>query len=380
MITQNKKRFKSGFNPLNPSGDCNTPLISLNNDVPVGETCPLSGLSLNLDYLQGFCTCEDIHSLISFLVKLEKTVTLDYTGKIGCYDMTARVKTIGEGVSIFYCQNDDIDIFTSRYSAYLQLSGEFFKKYELKDAIRILTGLSHTFNFRPTRIDIAQTDYRNTLNIQQMYDYALKDSHNTLCYLTYHKLITSGSYYKGEFHYSDTVYFGNSDKVVRVYDTLVKHGFSAIRFEGQYRNKVSEFIVSYLLMCTRSLDFSTISEALPTIEGFLSDFLLGTVDFRYKTDKNLERCERCDWWQNYLDYVSVTPQRFYIENDCFSMLNTLDWLQRQVFKTLAIIHEAKKSTFYEWLIGGISEAKQKFNSVDYLKIRLFREYFESQSG
>lgn len=204
------------------------------------------------------------------------------------------------------------------YELLIQLPGQFCRKLENQsEAIKFFSE-----NFRPTRIDIALDDYERRIS-QNAIDGLGKKGHykNVDSY----ELISSKSGQDSES--VSTCYFGALDgnKCIRFYNAEAVHNFDADRWELQARYEYAEQILNTLVENAES----------PKLAQIMGGFVTGAIDF-INPGENWYQDRRYEFWQNLRDELPAiklsSPKKE------FSLTKMLEWLERQVFSSLAVLY------------------------------------------
>jgi Replication initiation factor len=142
-----------------------------------------------------------------------------------------------------------------------------------------------------------------------------------------------------------TYYLGarNSESYVCFYDKFFesKGLIDSHRWEQRYGGNKA----NYVFGCFADLpDFAHVTQ-------FLYKFVIGSIDFIDKHCKDLDRCQRLDWFNEFLDYLSSTPLRISLNKIRTSVEAKMDWIARQVESSLAIISRCLSPLDFDKFIG-----------------------------
>jgi Replication initiation factor len=128
-----------------------------------------------------------------------------------------------------------------------------------------------------------------------------------------------------------TYYFGsrNSESYVCLYDKFFESRglIDSQRWEQRYGRKKADYVFNRF---ADLVDFTCVPR-------FLYDFVIGGIDFIDKHSKNLDRCQRLDWFSSFLDYLSAAPLRISLPKIRTSIEAKMFWIARQVETSLALI-------------------------------------------
>lgn len=160
-----------------------------------------------------------------------------------------------------------------------------------------------------------------------------------------------------------TQYLGSkkSGKFTRVYDKdhESKGEVSSLRIETVFKHGyVKSLLSSDVFVIIDCDDESILSYCLNAV--------LGQVDFvdREFGDKNLGRCPRLSWWQEYMDHVKSEPVRVTAQRVRSNIFDSIRWISRQVAPTLAgvrkLLGREMFADFLDYLVG---EAQSRIPKV-----------------
>ena len=96
-----------------------------------------------------------------------------------------------------------------------------------------------------------------------------------------------------------------------------------------------------------------------------------------KADKNLTRCPLLKWWADWCNRIqagvaSMQVKRTYPKPDLW---RTMEWLNRQVSKSLLLVREIFGSQFFwQYLIGMIDKARDRITDYDLARIHDYKQF------
>jgi Replication initiation factor len=141
-----------------------------------------------------------------------------------------------------------------------------------------------------------------------------------------------------------TYYLGsrNSESYVCLYDKFFqsKGLINSQRWEQRYGGVKSDYVFQ------RFADLADFSH----VTKFLYKFVVGSVDFIDKHCKNLDRCQRLDWFSEFLYYIHSTPLRISAYKIRTSVESKMHWIARQVETSLALISRSLSQLDFEQFI------------------------------
>lgn len=167
-----------------------------------------------------------------------------------------------------------------------------------------------------------------------------------------------------------TMYVGSrqSSSFVRIYDKGDR-----VRWERQTGRDIADTVLSDLI---RVHEDNRKAAPLPEYDRLLGEgivsHLTNGIDFLDRKDKNLSRGTRCPFWSEFLSWLR-SPQFKVVRHAVVPMLErTLQWLDRQVSKTMALIKDMMGTQFPHWLSGLVEGGRKRYKLVDRLKIEIHR--------
>jgi Replication initiation factor len=205
---------------------------------------------------------------------------------------------------------------------------------------------------RCSRIDIRCDDYGDRLKFADI---------DAACEAENHSGFHEGSLIKGYKKGGWTFQLGSreSEHFVRIYDKDVesKGETNCIRFESEFKGKKAEYI------------FKQIAQEHCYTPDTIAKWVLGKYDFIDKQDRNLDRNNRLDWWQKFVDDLATISQVAIVERVKSSVESKLHWVRRQVSKSLALIDRAIGSdSFAETLDDLLEYGRSKLRDYDNLLV------------
>ena len=280
---------------------------------------------------------------------------------------------------------------------YLSISGDSLRALGLEGQLRFLIAInSPVFDFtfpskarnylsnpwfqsgnkkwKCSRIDVGMSDFGKKLPVSQI-ESALRDKNY------------SGFEKCGQYHNFDsfgTFTFGSRESYEyrRAYDESAKtFGVrDAHRLEVEFKGDFSQTAYEMIMDLINARDYE-LELQFDTTYQFLKELVFGNIDFLdrssfsddgvLKIESHLNRCQRFDWWQEYLDYVDVSgiklPRSSYkktIEAKC-------EWAVKQVMPSLALLKKAFPHRFFQWLCDNIRAAGDRISESDLAMLRVW---------
>jgi hypothetical protein len=243
----------------------------------------------------------------------------------------------------------------------LQLSGEFWGKYTLAEQVKIISDLKTIYNCTATRIDIAIDDFTQKIIPLNKMIKAVKNQDVAGFQPSSYSVVSSmekenfpdGTY---KMNRLDTHYFGSrqSSKFVRIYTHKFYDGKKSLRYEAEFKQDRARWLFNWIASQYESLS-DNIPENSDTFIKTLSSFAVQAIDFRNRGMKkthngvwiesskqtHLDRCKRFDWWQSFIEIVAdKIACKIPLEQPSKTVEKTINWLNNQTAKTLAVIYKA----------------------------------------
>jgi hypothetical protein len=206
-----------------------------------------------------------------------------------------------------------------------------------------------------TRIDIALDDREKFIKLGKI-NRARKQGNFFNC--KYTELVASS-----ERGHTDaiTLYFGarSSDRRLRIYDKTLESKGKVIgnRWEAQFRRKAAGEVFRYWCDAWKRSP-NTVSSALARI-------VLGVIDFRDRGDGDADRhrCEPLKWFQSFIEAVNADPLRLAVKVEEKTMQRSINWVNRSVSSTLAMIKISLGAEFMPYIEKVVSEGGAKLNNL-----------------
>lgn len=247
-----------------------------------------------------------------------------------------------------------IDQESYLYYIHAELSGKYLSRFDLLGQLGIFRYLKAN-KVHSTRYDVALDDYRRMVSDEQIIK-ACKVG-NCSGFRKYQRK-TSAFIKNDEYQ---TIYLGASKKMVRRYDALPVHGEDCHRWELQLREHHARKFIDVFYKNEEIWDSFSIEDSVQAFSKFLLDYLLGSVSFIKKSDKNLDRCPLLSWWQRFINKLEAQPTWITLPKVEKSIQKTIDWHYRQVSSSLAIFAGALDfDRFLSYVDSLIEYGKEKF--------------------
>ena len=312
----------------------------------------IDNVSLMWDELDGFDILPFVRDLLgvefdfthSYPIRIGVVWENCYRGSLGCLYMFRRTE---RGI---------------RYR--LSISGKACSRTPLDLLLRFFEVVHHNnADLICSRMDICLDDYSKKLTFDNLC--AALDAKN-------HSGFNGGTSTRNH-DGSDgwTVYLGSrqSQHFVRVYNKAAesKGRIDAIRWESEFKSDKADYIY-------RKLALQKTSAAAV---AHLELYVFGNFDFIYKNQKNLERCDRLTWWEDFLAWVGFGRAKILVDKPVTSIESRVIWIKKQVEKSLALLSRAFGLDDFQSFIGDCvdsgSRRLKRFDDIlllEYLAARL----------
>lgn len=244
---------------------------------------------------------------------------------------------------------------TGEVEAFLIISGDSIEVLNLSQQLTFLWSMLYDGNMHCSRVDPKIDDYERRFNLDQAIQQAR-------CYnfsgARTRKIVESDT---------STLYLGSrlSEKMLRAYERP-----DCYRLEIETKDKLARAFLSGLTELLGGLD-SVIpwSEQTEKAHDYIRDFVLSAFDFvdRHKNEhkeKNIDRCPRFDWWQEFLDYASASVLKIVTPAIKPSIERKRDWLLKYVIPSIAQLSVFDSDTL-KMIESEVSRAIQNFKPRHY---------------
>lgn len=211
---------------------------------------------------------------------------------------------------------------------------------KIRDFGRFMFG----FGAHCTRFDWAVDDFDKFLDISVIHEHIDKYRCSGFANYTYYKSGKAGKDGCGE-----TLYLGAeaSDRRLRIYNKSVESGgeVDSTRVELQARDNWSN--VLFLAYCG---DSGSVGGGA-TVNGMA----FAHIDFVFGDDKNVTRCARAPWWDEFLSRLGE-QNKVREKRIPTSIADKKRWIEKQVTGTLSLLLECLGvDNFCDWLMREVAE-------------------------
>lgn len=266
---------------------------------------------------------------------------------------------------------------------YLVLTGAYWSLFELEHTHEILRDLAYVYNFKKcNRIDLKFDDYgqrapvkyllpaiKNGNLLNQKKIQPLLDRNGKKCYDENGELILDIKNYKYFQSQGTTHYLGYDKKILRFYNTLLKHGFNAQRTELQVREQYAQNTFDIL-----------IGTELEDMKTKILEIILGAYEFKYYVNypswKPKCKAPMMQWWAEWINYVKGNLEviKIKIKRHKTTLEKKARWLLQsgnQVIKTLLIFWLGFGSEYFNQILEIVAlRNSDKFTAKDMAMIEI----------
>ena len=361
------------------------------------------GCEFGIDWLN--CSTLMLPHQVHEMVSLVGSYLKDEMVSIGCYKMRGSHEnfndsyksTLGSQVLI---ASDEIACkkYGGRVKVHLSIAGDSLRAIGLEGQFRLLVAInSPQFDLRfPSRakkyqqvfiavkgnsrwkcnrIDIGCSDFGKKLPVEQIRDALYKKNY-------------SGFQKRRQINDFDnwgTLNLGarESGRFTRAYDENAKtKGLrDAHRLEAEFKDMLAHVTFGMIidLVHERDYDFSIVQDSA---YQFLKELVFGGIDFVDRTSEegeretHLDRCERFDWWQEYLDYVDVSGIKIPLPSKTKTIEAKMEYIVKQVAPTLALLKKAFAGNFVEWMSRIVEQGGERISAEALAMLRVWQEKAE----
>jgi DNA relaxase NicK len=216
---------------------------------------------------------------------------------------------------------------------------------------------NNLFGCRCSRLDISVDDYKKELQYRDIEQALIEGNYTG---------VRAGKVtvnYGGKFQ-GFTVNLGSrdSEKYIRFYDKFGEsHGrLDCYRWEVEYKGDLSDKLFRLLL----SFPFEQL-----LYQQALVNYAVSCVDFVDKSDKNIDRNLRLEWWDAWLSRVQTHSYKVRAKRVKTSISSTKNWIARSVSKALLMVQKSiGVERLDHFLLEIMKDAESRITSMDKLKL------------
>lgn len=387
--------------PRTSSGDV-AELFPTRTDVPLGLT-PCDSVRVGIDYFRfltirgQFVTPDEFRRIYQYLFPESEPISQHYSeeprfavGK-GLKKYCTYITTL-HGCRLYFTELENEDNHVC-VEFLVDLSGEYLSRFSLSELLEINSFFRQFGSVKCSRFDIS-------IDVPRVYQLDVVDlqtAYSNGNYAGFRKAHIN-SKLDGK---DSTVYLGSRETThfIRIYDMAVKHCMDAQRYEVEYKRKLAN-AYSYYFYCQFSdrgsyaifqsertgQDWLNCRESTEQYELRISRELagiaLGCVSFIDRSDSNhhtkIDELPKLPFWDKFLSAINqgiaIKPIRIPVVPKTIE--KTLDWLARQVSKTLLVLKQGLGTlNFKTYLEALLSYSEDRVTQKDKAIIDLLRQQY-----
>ena len=349
--------------PRTSTGDVSE-LFPISTDIP-DKLTPCDSVRVGIDYLrfltirEQFVTPEEFRQIYQYLFP-ESEPIFQYHSDEPKYSIGKGIKkyctyiTTLHGCRLYFTEIEEDDYACIEFL--VDLSGEYLSRFSLSEILEINVFFRQFGSVKSSRFDIS-------IDVPRRYQLDVVDLQMAYCngdFAGFKKAhITSKLDGK-----DSTVYLGSRETThfVRIYDMAVKHCMDAQRYEVEYKRQLAN-AYSYYFYC-QFLDRGSYAisrsektgqdwrNCLESTEQYelrisreLAGFALGCVSFVDRSDLDhhtkIDQLPKLPFWDKFLSAINqgIAIKPIVAPAIPRTIATTLDWLARQVSKTLLVLKQ-----------------------------------------
>ena len=288
--------------------------------------------------------------------------------------------------------------YGDRVKIHLSIVGDSFRAIGLEGQFRLLVAINSSqfdlrfpsrakkyhqlaivvkgnIRWKCNRIDIGCSDFGKKLPVEEIRDALYKKNYSGFC----------KRQQINDFESWGTFNLGarQSGRYTRAYDESVKtKGLrDAHRLEAEFKDMLAHVTFGMIVdqVNERDYDFSIEKDSA---YQFLKELVFGGIDFvdrvseEGEKETHLDRCERFDWWQEYLDYVDASGIKIPLPSKTKTIEAKMEYIVKQVAPTLALLKKAFGSNFVEWITRIVEQGGERISSEALAMLRVWQEKAE----
>ena len=218
--------------------------------------------------------------------------------------------------------------------------------------------------FKATRVDCATSDLMNRLKYDDIIEAVDTGNCKGFSIKSDQKGFkkTSGANNR---NWSTDLGSRGSDAMTRIYH---KDSNGYVRIEREYHDTRANAVFQSL---ANIYEISSIEREtmLTTLFGLVRSYSIEGIDFIKRTSKNLSRCLRLEWWDNFVKACDVEPIRIPTEKVIPTIEKSIAHLEKQYRATFAMILQYDPVNFYSWFRKFVSEGRERMTDTQKALVR-----------
>ena len=361
--------------------DCRAGMLLIRSRLFREREFPDCAIDIGIDYLMGVLRRLHPNKANSFISYVSQAFDceLDFKERFkhhGCYEFNYVYECPMSGLKIYYEMNDDTTV-TLAFVA----PGKSLRPLAISQIFDFIVRARSVYNCDFTLIDICVDDYKKRSSFKQLNNLAKKGDVAGAKNRLY---IDGGVVGDRGIEQAETMYLGSKRQVLRIYNAEFLHGIPAYRWEGRFREDRCRTIINFILQHYQ--DFvENPEEQLAFILKFLGNKVMAISKFVHrKGDKKqaITRFRRYAFYESILkDIGEIDPKLLKNEpkpklNSYEFVLKSFDWLNRQVFKRLALLEESFGFNFGNLFDDCLQSARDRYSNADDIRQRAINDFIK----
>lgn len=239
----------------------------------------------------------------------------------------------------------------------------------------------NAYGWQATRVDVSYDDYERLISprelFKQIYEpslYAGKPIRADFSGFLRIQHKVEHHRVKGLLH--DEVDFGRrgstgSGKYLRIYDKFLESNgrLNCVRWELELADERAR--MAWEAICRVNGDM--IEGVNAGVASVIGSMIGASVDFKKRTgDKNLDRLERYDWWQELLARMGRDPALLRVTREKKKVHKSLEYIVRQCSGTMQMVHEALGTDVFLPMLVDIVTSQDRMKPEHWQAIREYR--------
>ncbi len=242
---------------------------------------------------------------------------------------------------------DDEDIIEpTTYQYFVECKGSYFETQDILNSFELIRYFS-LLDWHCTRCDL-KIDIPYSAPLWERFKYW----HENKLFTNFRTRSNSGSESQAlPGTYLETLYFGsrNSGSMLRIYRTIDKHGFDAIRVELESKQDKAQATIEEILKVATHADSANMLSEYESIaikhnlQGVMANILLGCTDMcskLIKGNKTIKEKVVDPVWEELREHcLAHEPMKIKLPTESTSVFQKLNFVIRQCPKSLSIVYD-----------------------------------------
>lgn len=264
------------------------------------------------------------------------------------------------GVSLCFDEDPGLRQRAHRNRITLDIPGSACDELSESDLLLLLEYIQK-LNGSCSRLDVFFDDYNHTVSLNQLRKVIDKKDFSMFRLASKNETIDRTKKENGGKTY-DAVSFGRrgsagGGKYFRIYDKNLesKGKEDCIRWEMEFTQDHADKVFGYLAGCSGHVDSFVV---------MCGAMVASNILFVHRTgDNNVRRLKVYDWWEKIREILGSTLRIRIAKKKC-TLKGMIDWAERQVSSTLAVISKSLKTDrdYYEWMEHIIENGTDKMSN------------------